>query len=336
MGAYLTYAWDENKVLVHVNDVAKGVKCGCICPHCKSPLYAKNGGLIREHHFAHAQGHECDGAFETTLHLLAKEVLQETGSILLPPSDRNGFPVGLVRLQNIEVEKWDEENRIRPDVEGIMENGERLLIEFLVSHKVDEKKRQTIIDRNLKCVEIDIKYQSLQKTEFRDFLINSKEDREWIVTMPKPNPPSESSYSTYTRDPFYDEIRDFLKKEFDEKTIRICPIDEYRYTVNRIYDRVYDLKKLGYDVCEVGTKFRGFKTDLLLYRSKKDDKGYISINIRGRRRSIGFRHPHGLRIIDIVVKYGMSIEDILTLLKGGNVSGVYWEPVHYYEFRYLY
>ena len=148
----MTYAWNEKKDLVHVNDVAKGMNCGCVCPHCQSPLYAKNGGQIREHHFAHAKGHECDGAFETTLHLLAKEVLQETGRIMLPPSDSNGFPVGLVRLHNVEVEKWDEENKIRPDVEGVMENGERLLIEFLVSHKIDERKRQTIIDKHLKCV----------------------------------------------------------------------------------------------------------------------------------------------------------------------------------------
>ena len=136
-------------------------KCGCHCPHCNAPLYAKNTGQIREHHFAHAHGLECEGAYESSLHLLAKEVLQETGRIMLPQSISSTFPSGLVRIHNVEVEKWDERYGFRPDVEGVMDNGERLLIEFLVSHKVDGKKRQIIVDNNLKCIEIDINYQAL-------------------------------------------------------------------------------------------------------------------------------------------------------------------------------
>ena len=54
MGAFLTFALDEGGSLVHVDDVSKGMKCGCHCPHCDAPLYAKNAGQIREHHFAHA------------------------------------------------------------------------------------------------------------------------------------------------------------------------------------------------------------------------------------------------------------------------------------------
>ncbi len=60
MGTFLTFALDEGGSLVHVDDVSKGMKCGCHCPHCDAPLYAKNAGQIREHHFAHAHGHECE------------------------------------------------------------------------------------------------------------------------------------------------------------------------------------------------------------------------------------------------------------------------------------
>lgn len=156
MGAFLTFALDEGGALVHVDDVAKGMKCGCHCPHCDAPLNVENAGQIREHHFAHAHGLECEGAYESSLHLLAKEVLQETGRIMLPQSNSDAFPSGLVRIHNVEVEKWDEHYGFRPDVEGIMDNGDRLLIEFLVSHKVDGKKRQVIVDNHLKCIEIDI------------------------------------------------------------------------------------------------------------------------------------------------------------------------------------
>ena len=328
MGAYLTYALDENSDLVHVDDVAKGVACKCCCPHCEAPLYAKNRGLIREHHFAHAQGHECEGAYETALHLLAKEILLEVGRIMLPQSDNDSFPSGLVAIHDIKVEKWDEQYRIKPDVEGVLDNGERLLIEFLVSHKVDGKKRQTIVNNHLRCIEIDINYQSLDKAELRDFLIHSSDDRKWVVSMPKPTP-NDSHSSFYKRNPIFDTIRDILKKQFDDETIQIRPIREYLYH----YDRIYDLKTYGYDVCEVDTKYRGFKSDLLLYRSQKEDKGYISINIRGRRRSENFKYPKGLRIIDVVVKYGVSIDDIKTSLKGGCLLGDYRVDVCYYGFN---
>ena len=56
MGAFLTYALDENDMLTHVDVVPNGVRCKCHCPHCDSPLYAKNGGQKRTHHFAHAHG----------------------------------------------------------------------------------------------------------------------------------------------------------------------------------------------------------------------------------------------------------------------------------------
>ena len=49
MGTFLTFALDEGGSLVHVDDVSKGMKCSCHCPHCDAPLYAKNAGQIREH-----------------------------------------------------------------------------------------------------------------------------------------------------------------------------------------------------------------------------------------------------------------------------------------------
>ena len=328
MGAFLTYALDEGGALVHVNDVAKGAKCACHCPHCEAPLYAKNAGQYREHHFAHAHGHECEGAYESQLHLLAKEVLQETGRIMLPRSNSGRFPSGSVRIQNIEVEKWDERYGIRPDAEGVMDNGERLLIEFYISHKVDGKKRQVIVDNHLKCIEIDINYQALDKTELKEFLSGSDEDRKWIVSMPLPPKASGESFS-YGRNPMYEKTRDILKEIFDEGTIVIHPnAKSFSHQ-----DIPFDLRKFGYDVCEVKTKYRGFKSDLLLYRSQKEDKGYISINIRGRSRNEDFRYPKGLRIIDLVFRAIGSEESTRKRLKEGDLTGDLGMAVEYYGFK---
>ena len=328
MGAFLTYALDEGGALVHVDGVAKGAKCACHCPHCGAPLYAKNAGTQREHHFAHARGHECEGAYESSLHLLAKEILHETGKIMLPKSNGSHFPTGSVRIRNVEIEKWDDRYGIRPDAEGIMDNGERLLIEFYVSHKVDGKKRQIIVDNHLKCIEIDINYQALDKAKLKEFLTGTDEDRKWIVSMPPPPKSKEESFS-YGRNRIYEKTRDILKEIFDEGTITIHP-----YAMSYYHpDESFNLRKIGYDVCEVNTKYRGFKSDLLLFRSKKEDKGHISINIRGRRRSEGFRYPEGLRIIDIIFKAIDTEDSTRQRLKDGDLVGDLGMTVEYFGFK---
>lgn len=73
----LTHAIDSQNNFVHINSVAKGLDCNCYCPSCKEKLIAKNGGTKRVHHFAHASGIECESAYETMLHILAKTIVQE-------------------------------------------------------------------------------------------------------------------------------------------------------------------------------------------------------------------------------------------------------------------
>lgn len=72
----LTHAIDADGKLVYVDDVPNGNKCGCFCPACKEPLMAKKGEK-RRHHFAHQSETECEHAYESMLHLLAKEKIRE-------------------------------------------------------------------------------------------------------------------------------------------------------------------------------------------------------------------------------------------------------------------
>ena len=73
----LIYALNGTGQLIDVDNVPVGNKCGCFCPACKEPLIAKNQGTKRMHHFAHQSGTECDYAFESMLHVLAKEKIRE-------------------------------------------------------------------------------------------------------------------------------------------------------------------------------------------------------------------------------------------------------------------
>lgn len=343
MSALLTMAIGKDGSLVHVDSVEKGLRCGCFCPHCKAPLYAKNGGAKREHHFAHAKGKECENAYETALHMLAKEVIRETGVLTLPKYYAEGYPTGLVWLKDIQVEKKDETWGFVPDAEGLMENGERLLIEFFVSHKVDQKKRQIILENGLKCVQLDINSVELDRIKMKYFLFDTTDNREWITPAVKVGHKEDASLS-YGRNPAYFELRDHLKQRFEDGQLFIQP-DSPRYPQvwlsygfnHDVFQRnIYNLKKMGYDSCLVGRKYRGLNTDLLLFRSNKegDAMGHIAICIRGRRRNFEFKYPSGLRVIDIILRNGCDLSDISKVFPDGVLSSTQWAiDVEYVNFK---
>lgn len=50
-------ALDENKKLVDIKDVERGLACQCTCFECGETVIARKGE-IKEHHFAHASNKE--------------------------------------------------------------------------------------------------------------------------------------------------------------------------------------------------------------------------------------------------------------------------------------
>ena len=78
----IPYAVKDGK-LIHISRVESGENCGCICPSCKMSLGAYKGDK-NKHHFRHLNKTECEGALESTLHLLAKEVFKKNKQLNLP------------------------------------------------------------------------------------------------------------------------------------------------------------------------------------------------------------------------------------------------------------
>lgn len=146
MSTLLTVARDKDGKEVGIEEVAHGKACNCFCPSCKKPLIAKNSipraFARRAHHFAHQKGCLCETNDETVLHQLAKEIIKEEKSLMLPQSKSGSRPSGIVHFRSVEVEKWDDLYKFRPDTEAITEDGERILIEFLVTHEVSQKKTE--------------------------------------------------------------------------------------------------------------------------------------------------------------------------------------------------
>lgn len=198
-------------------DVPSGLACGCICPKCKSRLVARKGP-VRIHHFAHHDSKECEGAMETALHLMAKQILEEEKRLQLPECtvkvslvDGNGRthslerciePPTLACLDMVRIEAWS--GNIRPDILG-MWNGAPLLVEIAVRHFCDRKKKESIRRRGSAAIEVDLSKcdYSLTKAELREILVSSLKHKKWIAH------------------PAYAEARKRLAAELNEKVKRV-------------------------------------------------------------------------------------------------------------------
>lgn len=136
--------------LVHVSEVESGKACGCLSPlDERTALVARKGEKKREHFAAKAM---CDPvvARETIFHRLAKQVLSDERSLLLPSIKlRLENRILALRpnhmLRNVEVQ---EEHQIEDspfvaasimilDLKGTKK---RLVVEWVVTHACEQQK----------------------------------------------------------------------------------------------------------------------------------------------------------------------------------------------------
>lgn len=184
----LTYGKDSNGRLVHVNDVPSGLACDCTCPECGALLIARKGKK-NQHHFAHANGADCEGARMTALHMLAQQIIQDERKIRTPWfKDYYEDPSKLIYFESVLLEqrfKTAEINR-RPDCVGIIKKGDieyKVWIEIKVKHAIDEDKRNDIKHLGAICMEINLS--GLLDTDYtietiREALFNNIGNKKWI------------------------------------------------------------------------------------------------------------------------------------------------------------
>jgi len=145
--------------IVHVSEVSSGIACSCICPGCKARLVAKKG-VRNEHHFGHYRTALCKHALESALHKLAKQVLDEHRTLLLPKvkaelGERELVTYGEEMHQFEEALLEHNLDVIVPDV--IVRKGRhRLLVEVFVTHRCGPEKIEKIRALGLSCLEVDL------------------------------------------------------------------------------------------------------------------------------------------------------------------------------------
>ena len=171
-GDSIPFALSEaDQLLYEPRDVPLGKQCGCICPGCLQPVYAKHcmSGK-RAPHFAHAPGADCSTGFETTLHLAAKQLIEARGVLAFPElrvsiqiTDDLGrlhkpekllAPAGRRALSNVVLEQAL--GAIRPDVRVDAEDFGTVLVEVAVTHFVDPPKLAQIRQAGVPAIEIDL------------------------------------------------------------------------------------------------------------------------------------------------------------------------------------
>jgi hypothetical protein len=175
-------------MLYYIDNVPNGLECNCLCSHCGGKLVAKNAGLIKEHHFAHFSGVECLKAVESAVHKLAKQVLDETKTLLLPPCEGNGpkgmqeyIPSSKIRFESVILEKSanTKNEKFRPDATGYV-GGKQIFIEFCFTHEVSKEKLELIKATNTSCVEILLNAELQEFGKMEAFLHQATESKKWI------------------------------------------------------------------------------------------------------------------------------------------------------------
>ena len=141
-----TFALNNKGIITSIREVERGLNCNCTCPSCKANLIAKQGN-IRDWHFAHSAQSNCINGAESSLHLAAKQLVARESQILLP--DENGRLTPLV-IESAELEVvWNTDyGRMIPDV-TVTSGSEIHFIEIIVTHAIDELKREKINSLNV-------------------------------------------------------------------------------------------------------------------------------------------------------------------------------------------
>ena len=183
----LTWAVGSNGDMAHISEVERGLKCNCVCPMCRRALVAKQG-KVREHHFAHAKGEECEHAGETALHLAAKDILATSREIVLPEVVVQ-FPHAsqrrvIAQQRRYEIECVDVERKLGSTIPDVIVQikGRKLLVEVAVTHKVDEEKLQNIREQGLSCVEIDLSdvQRDISRANLKKMVIDDISRKFWL------------------------------------------------------------------------------------------------------------------------------------------------------------
>jgi len=224
-------------IVKHVSEVPNGLNCGVFCIKCGDKLIAKKGQK-RIEHFAHYSIENCNGATETALHKMAKQIIQSKGYINLPivklrigQQDQRFIFKKHYKLVFDAIKIETKQGSIVPDI-ILVKGNRKMYVEVAVTHFVDERKLEIIKDENTSMVEIDLsKYKGVTNiSELEEVLIESTLNKKWLHNAWLEFIKSEINIVQQSKLEEYHFERDFSRDRWHTK----CPISRTGYiTINR-------------------------------------------------------------------------------------------------------
>lgn len=298
----VTYALKDG-VLTHISSVESGLKCDCICAGCGGQLIARKGD-VKIHHFAHLNA-ECKSAYESALHLLAKDLFCELKDFRLPVYSAENVPISktmpVINIVDFEVKKEVFFNSFKPDVVLYKNGAPVLFVEIAVTHFVDDEKYKKIAQLGISCIEIDL----------------SKQDTESLLSDSRIL--SRSSYWIYNKKAELLCVEDFqTKKQEEEKRIeqeRIEFIKDREKEVREQENRAAFLKKyeihatLDVKNKKDGEEFAFFRVHHAPCAARKDNLGgYANFysdckRCKFKRTTLGYSNEVGAVVFSCLKPY---------------------------------
>ncbi|RXT42855.1 hypothetical protein B5V01_21735 [Mesorhizobium erdmanii] len=158
--AELVYGQKSGGKLVHISEVERGLKCDCVCPGCGIRLVARTKADKVVPHFAH-YGPACGGAPETALHKIAKQIVADSLTLVVPKriaihgAVERALPGATdIKLESARIE-YNDPDGIVPDL-YVTVKGHELFVEVAVTHPCDEEKIRRIREHGIAAIEIDL------------------------------------------------------------------------------------------------------------------------------------------------------------------------------------
>ena len=197
----------RNNKIIHIHELPakeNGKACNCVCPKCGKALIAKLGPE-KQWHFAHHR-EICDiaAAQQTALHMLAKEIIEESKELLFPgisvkrdkyitaiednrvianiPHSIEYKKPARVKCDSVTLEK--KLSNLIPDI-IVTAKGRKCLVEIAVTHFVDEEKEQKIRKLGYPLLEIDISDlygKEYSRKELAEAVLYNHKNRRWIYS----------------------------------------------------------------------------------------------------------------------------------------------------------
>lgn len=202
----MTFARAADSRMVHIDEVANGLACECVCLKCGGRLIGRHGE-VRQHHFSHYLATEGLGCTETALHKAAKAIIQQEKRLALPHQLAGmGLQLGAEAcFDSISLEHRlgasEVDTEIVADAYG--QGAIDMVIEIAVHHRVDQDKAEKIRRLGLPAVEIDLAHAAASLWDWealRHAVVNDPSRRRWIY-LPEPEPVAASPISDVSTSP---------------------------------------------------------------------------------------------------------------------------------------